>query len=54
MKTPPPPIWGTTLEEDDFDDGGIFYDHEKTMKEFDERKRKELEKLQANGGKTQS
>ena len=55
MKTPPPPIWGTTLEEDFYDDKGIFYDHDEAMEEFKDRKRKELEKLEANGGgKTQS
>jgi len=28
MKTPPPPMWGTALEEDDYDENDIFYDHE--------------------------
>ena len=54
MKTPPPPIWGETLEEDDYDENEKFYDHEDALKKIKERKEKELAKLEANGGKTQS
>ena len=32
MKTPPPPIWGVDIEEDHFDDGEDFYNHEKALK----------------------
>ena len=55
MKTPPPPIWGETLEEDDFDTNAKFYDHEIAMQTMKDRRAKELAKLEKNGGgKTQS
>ena len=54
MKTPPPPIWGETLEEDDYDENSKFYDHSEAMEQFKERKLKELAKLEQNGGRTQS
>ena len=54
MKTPPPPVWGETLEEDDYDDSQPFYAHNDAMERLKERKRQELAKLEAAGGKTQS
>ena len=54
MKTPPPPIWGETLEEDDYDGTEEFYNHEKAIKEMKDRKQKELAKLEANENKTKS
>ena len=54
MKTPPPPIWGVDIEEDHFDNDEDFYNHEVAMEQLNKRKREELAKLEANGGKTQS
>ena len=54
MKTPPPPIWGETLEEDDYDTDAKFYDHLEAMEQLKERREKELARLEQNGGKTQS
>ena len=54
MKTPPPPIWGETLEEDDYDTNEKFYDHKEAMQKLKERREKELARLEQNGGKTQS
>ena len=31
MKTPPPPIWGVDIEEDNFDNDEEFYNHEKAI-----------------------
>ena len=31
MKTPPPPIWGTVLEEDNYDSSEDFYNHDVAM-----------------------
>ena len=55
MKTPPPPIWGETLEEDDYDTNAKFYDHQIAMQTMKDRRAKDLAKLERNGGgKTQS
>ena len=50
MKTPPPPLWGEELEEDDFDKAEDFYNHEKAMKQLKHRNKDELDKLEADGG----
>ena len=47
MKTPPPPIWGTVLEEDNWDASEDFYNHEKAMKALKKRKEEELAKLES-------
>lgn len=39
MKTPPPPMWGEDIEEDDFDPNDEFYDHDKAIREQERRKR---------------
>ena len=54
MKTPPPPVWGDPLDEDDYDGTEEFYAHGPAMEKLKERKRYELAKLEAAGGKTQS
>ena len=46
MKTPPPPIWGETLEEDNYDTDAMFYDHKEAMDKLKERKEKELARLE--------
>ena len=33
MKTPPPPMWGDPVEEDDFDPNEEFYNHEQATVE---------------------
>jgi hypothetical protein len=38
MKTPPPPIWGMALEEDDYDGTEEFYNHRQAMKQLENRK----------------
>ena len=50
MKTPPPPIWGETLEEDNFDSSEDFYNHDKAMKALEQRKVSDLAKIEAQGG----
>ena len=50
MKTPPPPIWGTELEEDNYDKDEEFYNHQKAIDQIEERKRKQLAKIEAEGG----
>jgi hypothetical protein len=32
-KTPPPPLWGEILEEENYDPNEEFYDHEKAIGE---------------------
>ena len=54
MKTPPPPIWGTALEEDNFDKDEEFYNHEKAMIALKERREKELDKLELTNKRTAS
>ena len=54
MKTPPPPIWGETLEEDTFDSTEEFYNHERAVAQIKARKQKELQELEARGNKTRS
>lgn len=55
MKTPPPPIWGETLEEDNYDDSEDFYNHQVAMKALQKKKADDLAKLEAQGGaRTQS
>ena len=50
MKTPPPPIWGTVLEEDNYDSSEDFYNHDVAMKALEKRRKEELAKLEAKGG----
>lgn len=50
MKTPPPPIWGTVLEEDNYDSSEDFYNHSVAMKALEKRRKEELAKLEAKGG----
>ena len=45
MKTPPPPLWGTILEEDNFDENEDFYNHDEAMKQLKKRRQEELVKL---------
>lgn len=47
MKTPPPPIWGETLEEDNYDNSEDFYNHDKAMQLLQKKKAEELAKLEA-------
>ena len=37
MPTPPPPMWGTLLEEDNYDPKQEFYNHEKAIAEMTKR-----------------
>lgn len=37
MKTPPPPIWGEPVEEDDFDPNEEFYNHDKALSQMKEK-----------------
>ena len=37
MPTPPPPMWGTLLEEDNYDPKQDFYNHEKALAEMTNR-----------------
>ena len=41
MPTPPPPMWGTLLEEDGYDASEPFYDHQKASEAMKMRKTKE-------------
>ena len=52
MKTPPPPMWGETLEEDNFDSNEEFYNHQKAVKALEKRKEEALAKLEKQGVKT--
>lgn len=54
MKTPPPPIWGMPLEEDDYDGTEDFYNHRSAMQQLKEKKEKELVELEKSGRKTES
>ena len=47
-------MWGTELEEDNFDNNEEFYNHEKAVKELESRRQKELAKLEFEGKQTQS
>lgn len=40
QKTPPPPMWGDVLEEDLYDHSQPFYDHDKAMTIYNDRKEK--------------
>lgn len=51
MKTPPPPMWGTVLEEDNYDASEDFYNHGRAMNELEKKRAEELVKLEANGGR---
>ena len=37
MPTPPPPMWGTLLEEDNYDPKAEFYNHDKAIAEMAKR-----------------
>jgi len=54
MKTPPPPIWGMPLEEDDYDGTEEFYNHKSAMQQLKAKKEKELADLEKSGRKTES
>ena len=41
MPTPPPPLWGTLLEEDNYDASEPFYNHEKARAEMSRRRKTE-------------
>ncbi len=41
QKTPPPPLWGEILEEENYDPSEDFYDHDKA--EAERRRRKQME-----------
>ena len=40
-KTPPPPLWGEILEEENYDPNEEFYDHERA--EMERRRRNQME-----------
>lgn len=44
MPTPPPPLWGTLLEEENYDPKEEFYNHEKALIELRRRKSEALKK----------
>ena len=44
MPTPPPPMWGEILEEQNYDPRTAFYDHEKSMAAMKLRKTQEMKK----------
>ena len=58
MPTPPPPLWGTLLEEENYDPKEAFYDHNKAQAEIMKRRTKDNlkksfelgEDTNANGG----
>jgi hypothetical protein len=38
VKTPPPPLWGEILEEENYDPNEEFYNHDKAEREMKRRK----------------
>jgi hypothetical protein len=50
-KTPPPPLWGEILEEENYDPNEEFYDQERAEAEMKRRKRMEEKRKQFEGKK---
>ncbi len=50
-KTPPPPLWGEILEEENYDPNEEFYDHERALAEMKRRKTMEEKRKQFEGKK---
>lgn len=51
-KTPPPPLWGEILEEENYDPNEEFYDHEKAEAERKRRNQMEEKRKRFEGKKT--
>ena len=55
MPTPPPPLWGTLLEEENYDPREDFYNHQKAEAEMARRRKAdELKKPYTKQGSTPS
>lgn len=50
-KTPPPPMWGEILEEENYDPSEEFYDHDKAEAELRRREQMEEKKKRFEGKK---
>lgn len=50
-KTPPPPLWGEILEEENYDPSEEFYDHDRAEAEMRRRKIMEEKKKRFDGKK---
>lgn len=50
-KTPPPPMWGEILEEENYDPSEEFYDHERALMERRRRNQMEEKRKRLEGKK---
>ena len=51
IKTPPPPMWGEILEEENYDPNEDFYDHDRALAELKRREQMEEKRKRFEGKK---